>query len=115
MDYFYSTALCISSLVLLSFVLFYEANTRECSLPPQLPNKTLQLNPCQICTKIFPDIVNLEACEHKLCKVCLEIRLQASQVVWQNHNGKQFKVAQCPICKEFYRVWTKTFLAIRCA
>ena len=98
MDPLIMASLCIS---ILYFLLTYEIKiTPKLAISAPVPN----IFKCGACRKSFKELISLEKCGHKLCKVCLEGLIKESPVTWQDQNGTQFKISSCSECKEFFRV-----------
>ena len=97
---------CLTSAALITFLLSYEfefkIKPRTFLIQQSIPNFVYYS--CVGCGRRLEDLLTLEKCGHKLCKVCLEVKLRDSPVTWQDPTGNQSKISPCPICKEFFRV-----------
>ena len=58
---------------------------------------------CAKCNSSTGELVILEKCHHKLCKVCIESETNFYNAMWVDRDQKQYKIAPCPTCREYYR------------
>ncbi len=104
MDIVLIASLSAASLAIFSFILSYEI---EIKIKPKIqttkPCTITNFTKCVGCGWYQGDNINLEKCNHKLCKLCLDSSLRNSSATWLDINRKVYKIGSCPVCKELYR------------